>query len=134
MTGPLVEKDGVLYLGTIGMTTGTGFAVRNRYGDPMRRADRTLTVVSRVPRPKPMFVNSDRKHLVPGDIVNYPPMFGGHSRTPFVYARDSKSTRHGRLTHWLSLPGLVADPSPESYEGRYTLLIDGTAGLPPEKP
>lgn len=68
MRGPLVAKeDGALDVGRIGWTTSRGFCVRRRDGEPAWGNERTLTVISRVPRP--LYVNHPRTEPVPGDVV-----------------------------------------------------------------
>jgi hypothetical protein len=104
------------------------YLVRDRDGSPYAAEDRTLTVISRAPRP--FYVNHDREHPEPGDAV-----------------RDADDCTDDRWWRYISFAatteypwelGVSREVGPTHYHRdslprRLRLLIDGTTGLPPEE-
>lgn len=102
-TGPLLEKDGCLYI--------AGYLlVRDASGRPFPAID-TLTVVSRAPRP--VYVNCDRNPIA-GDVART----AGSSDDSRTWAFDGEG--------W-NLVGTGSTPGSDT-PGRYRLLIDGDSG------
>jgi hypothetical protein len=104
------------------------YIVRDPSGSPYASEHRTLTVISRAPRP--FYVNHDRDHPVLGDAVRDADDF-----------TDTRWWRYDNLSPTVGWPwqlGATAGVAPtyyprESLPRRLRLLIDGTTGLPPEE-
>jgi hypothetical protein len=110
--GPLRRNSqGYLYVGALTVASPNG----DVWGDDIR----TLTVVSRAPRP--LYVNHDRAEPVPGDVVR---------------DADTEITKHtwvknvdGFSNEWLAVPGHVYVPR-KQLPDRLRLLVDGETGMP----
>lgn len=121
--GPLWSRDGSSNL-TVGPCD-----VRNRDGSPYLEEGRTLTVISRAPRP--FYVNHHRDHSEPGDAVR-----DADDDTDDRWWRYDEQMTSSQYAWELGARAIAVGPRRyrrDSLPRRLRLLIDGATGLPPEE-
>ena len=115
--GPLTPSDTFPGVLEVRIPGGDGrYWGRSDNGHPVDPDHRTLTVVSRAPRP--LYVNHDRPEPVPGDVVR-----DEDSDDPRTWTRNAK----GFSYEWLNSVSHDYEPR-EKLPARLRLLVDGETG------
>lgn len=103
------DEENTLYLG--------GVCLASRHG----WHHWTFEVISRVPRPKPFYVNADREVPIVGDVATTTYSHHEPLVSPWFYTAKG----------WVSRQGVpISDPFSGMPAGQCVLLYDGASGTP----